>query len=639
MLKRVRYLIALILVSALSLIILIPFISSETLGKYLSNIEFSMMFASGEVYDLYYEIVFLDEDGNEIKADTIRSIEDDNLPAGQKKVVDGNSLNSIFGSGRLQKIFNNSFLCTVTIDGRYTAEVYIAEFDRLEEYTTGAVEFKKSTGVNDAGINGKYTDPDTKETTYWPLGAEPVYTTDDNQPSGTANAKLGPTSLNFNYTGFHNDVHENWCVRVVLSTVTKVPTFDIRPFLHTTNGSGRGSVGKDEGEDYMSGNLNSGNVWDWNKTVYYNEAVEMDMAADGTYEYLFTFQTNTGDIYVLDSLEINGQAVDVPFAPNRHIVNGQFTDNVGADYIKKTVLSDGTNVTVKMIRSFNGNTQNVYSIAISNTRSNVTITRGNLFQSQGGAAEFIVYSLLGVENNEIFINGEAQAQAKCVVLENGLVFDTIEFRLKDYYEDPQVKFVDVKGQPLGNPPTVTRLDDGTYQISDIPLSAIRSIKLGLLKIEATPMKFALRYDKGDIDPDNVELPNLPEWYDNNGGNYYTVENTSVITIFDQRPRDITNEKTFRYWTVGEGANRQEIKIDQVFSFADLLHYAEAETIEENGEEVKIYVITLTAYWEVWTAQQSWQDAYVENCEEWSSMSWDEWYRECWEKWAPASWRE
>ena len=597
---------------ALAVVLLVP---GKTLGKYLSSIEFNMTFGAGEVYDLDYEIWFLDADGNAIAEKTIKSVEDDLLPEGQKKVVDRNSLNSIFGEGRLLKIYNNSFYFTVTIDGRYTAEIFMYSRKDKDAAETGGQ-------IPNSTVNEGY-----------PLGTEPEY-----NGKLTPDTSAGPSKLNLTYTYRENNVHAHNRVIVKLTETKEVPKFDARAALSTDRAGTRGGCAKDGYQPDSAENWNQTNItpengyaWGYRKTT----AVEMlsENNDTGTYYHQWVFQTNTGD-FLLDSLQINGYGIDIPFLPKiSH--NGSPVGRTEDDYLRTTVLPNGANVTVEFLKIF-GSTQRVYRITVSNTYSNITVTAFNLMMYDMGAPEIVVYNLEGVSNDAVTMDGgNVYRQADLFIFDKGLTeTGEITFKLSDYYESPEVSLKDINGNDLVTD-MEARWDEerNCYVLDSILISSVK--KLGLLRIVAKPIKFAIRYTSaieatmtGYPAPEFDEAKKSYYWYDDNGGSYYTIENNVVIVVHNRRPMTVDGSLSFKCWVL----DGEMVSVEQVFYIENLFRHG------VRNDETGIYEITFTAAWEDW-ATASWQAAYMENCEEWSSMSWDEWYRECWEKWAPAAWRE
>ena len=506
-------------------------------------------------YDLNYEIHLGDE--------VISTADEDYV----FKNLEGNTIDSIFGSGRLTKIENYSFYFTVTIPNNYTATVYW-----------------NGEKIN---VNGK-----------WDLGVEPVYEFIDGkiQP----NTDKGPSSLLLEYTGYLNNASQDFTISVYLTNKfteenQKVPVFDAREWLTKAPGAiDRGSTGIDHGPDYVvfpgvaPGNLETLDNWYWSTGgTLYNTAQPMTLQDDGTYSFEWTFQTNNNDGgYLLDALQINGYNIKIPFAPGVSVSKwGVVTEHPNADHTKTTVLPDGTEITIEYVRDFNDALQRVYKVTVSNALSDVTVTDGNLKFLR--ASEIAVYSLVGIANNEITIDsvaGELKYSQSTVIYQLDGIY-AFRFKLQDYYHKPAVKITDIYGNVIQTY-TATVNNDGFYVVSDFYPDAMTNITPGLLYIEAEPMQFAIRYDKGDVDDatwDNSDTP----WFDDNGGNYYSVDRTKLISIIGLMPKDPREEMHFVYWKIGF----VKIQVGQIFVFSELVQYA-----VENEEG--IFVITLEAIWEV-----------------------------------------
>ena len=501
-----------------------------------------------EEYDITYEIHI---------GDKVISTADEDFA---DKDIAGNTIDSIFGSGRLTKITNFSFYFTVTIPNNYTAQVY---------------------------WNGEKIDVNGN----WDLGAEPVYEFIDGkiQP----NTDKGPSTLKLDYTGFLNNASQDFTISVYLTDKfteenQKVPVFDAREWLTNAPGSsGRGSTGIDRGPTFNKGNLDTLDGWDWSiRGTFYNTTQPMTLQDDGTYSFEWTFQTNSADGgYVLDALQMNGYNIVIPFVPGMSVGKaGEVTEYPDADYIKTTVLPDGTEITVEFVRTFNDELQRVYKITISNALSDVTVTDGNLkFKS---ALEIVVYSLVGIANNEITvdsISGELKYSQSAVMYQLIGIYG-FRFKLQDYYYKPSIRVTDIYGNVMRTY-TATLNADGFYVVSDFNPSSMRDITPGLLYIEAEPMQFAIQYDKGDVDNatwDNSDTP----WFDDNGGNYYSADRTKLIEIIGNTPVDPSGEKRFVCWRIGF----VKIQVGQIFDFSELVQYA---VENEDG----IFVITLEAIWD------------------------------------------
>lgn len=622
-------------------------ISNRTYAKYVQSAEFYFGFP-GEVFNLDYEIWFVDKDGNVINGflDSNGVIEREDNQIVQSKdgqdgqplkitdnntVIDGNSLNSVFGSGRLQKIYNNSFYYYVTILGQYTAQIYLNDDKRNPDVMT-KVE----------GVNGT-----------WDLGTEPVF-----DRSGNPDLTQGPEMLNLSYAGFRNGVRSDHRVIVKLCEKSDPPTFDASAWLDTTNARKRGTTGTSVA-DRGDGNIVTVDEWNWNNSSSELAKGEQQMTpnGDGSYSYVWVWQTNSEDEFILDSFEVNGVACKIPFKPLYN--NSVLDDSLELDdYSKTTVLLDGSTVTITLYRRFTSgnNPQRVYEMRFDNVHSKKTVTGGNIMMYRSGAPEFVLYEANPTVGNYVLLDG-IEHRVSYPFVEHSL--DAVDFTLKSFYEDPKIIITDMHGDILFEKEAekVNKDDnlDFAYHI-DTKVGLDNSnngrqnlnTKLVLIYITATPMKFAVKYWSGLEVPD-ATMDHLDEryedgqttWFDDNLGNYYTVENDALIVVNDKNPMDANREDpmVFKSWYVGAGEGLEEVRRDQVFTFDYLAVHSRIEMLTLDDEtQVKIHVINFYAQW--WPKNQiTWEEVYNIYCDEWAEMSMEEWYESCWQQWAPFFWDE
>lgn len=165
------------------------------------------------------------------------------------------------------------------------------------------------------------------------------------------------------------------------------PVFDMRNAVNLIGLKGRCSVGIDHGPLYAAtstaplGNLETIDSWNWSSASSDLAKNPQEMTLSGKYfKYELTFQTNNeggtrGNL--LEYLELNGERVDSPLYPRLYVEGNQLRENSGAEYSKTTVLSDGSIVTIEMIRAFNLDRQRVYKMSITNCRTDIVVTDGN----------------------------------------------------------------------------------------------------------------------------------------------------------------------------------------------------------------------------------------------------------------------
>lgn len=483
-----------------------------------------------EIYNLSYEIQFEDSDVSITK---------------DGEYHQGFSLDTVFGKDRLTQILDNSFYFTVTIDSRCTAEIY----------------------WNDEKISNELINDG------WSLGTSIYY-----EQNGLPNINKGPETYKLKYTAFNNNATEDYHILVLLKVVDRHPTFDARAALATDNLKGRGSTGIDEGINYMSGNLRTLDSWNWNTGgTLRNTLQPLEKQEDGSYSWNWTFQTNTGN-FTLDSFIVNGVACMVPFVPTLNYNTGE--TRPPEETTKTTILPAGTNVTIEYVRCFNNDSQRVYSVTFSKAYVDLILTSANLM-SGDGAPEVVIYDLVGVKDNIVYINNEEFNLGKVVIGMSDTAITSLKFNVKDYYNNPTVTITDKDGTLLVTSDDVQQLENGEYSLSNVVMAGFK--KIGLLYIKAVPTKFAIKYSPGIVT--EAELPGLANWYDDKNNNYYTIENSSIMMIHSAAPLDMTKNKKFKYWSIGN----EKIRPNQIFEFIYLTKYA----VQENG----VYTINLTAEWE------------------------------------------
>lgn len=260
----------------------------------------------------------------------------------------------------------------------------------------------------------------------WPLGAEPVYEGSNSDNSIAPNLKKGPSAMRVNATFFDDKVTQNRHIVVKLKKRPDddPPLFDAHYFLDSENagwktgGGTRGVTGTDLANSNNSvaqgGNVQPEVDWQsWGilaedpagltaaqKAEHYDKYWHQE--TDGTWSLDWVFQTNGGG-FILNSLEINGVYVRIPFKPQGYMGNSKnyndeaYTD---PDTYTLTTLPDGAVVKLRMIREFTSGKQWVYYMTITGARTNVTITYGNFFMWENGAEEYVVESLVGVGLDE-----------------------------------------------------------------------------------------------------------------------------------------------------------------------------------------------------------------------------------------------
>ncbi|MCH5171284.1 MAG: hypothetical protein J1F31_00390 [Erysipelotrichales bacterium] len=740
MTKRSKITIAYLLFLLVALII--PTINF-TLCRYKSNHEFSMVFRN-DAYDLFYEIRdgsnYLDSSGNlkdeifndksTIKVTSDKTIKDYKTEYGTEYIGWNNksfTLSSVFGADRKTIVYTEAFEFTATIDVGYKAEVYYLKSHKLDRNEDGDIEYEANADgeyiydtyratSKDFNLTDRHGVPYNPANEGYPLGTEPTYVKTNDTGSGNydieVDTSIGPSACNLTYTGYMRDVSEVWKIVVVLIKKPKnpEPIFDARLWTNTVYANGRCTWGEDSDPSYKNyPNINpdkiNGGTWQWGKLQSTTQPLTKNEDPNsryyGTYSYDFVFQTNSGDDFILDALEINSVPLNLPFVPEKDIYKSEHLEKVkkttyGGDfapteeegydrcslvtYISDGITSKGMKVTVTYLRAFTWSTertQRVYRVFIEGARTDVVITGGNVHTYQG-APEMIVYNLAGIADDAVIIlaNGKEfkEINSSVVVLQNDLAaIEKVKFKLKDYYENPYAKLTRKNGTtPIGDKIELDiELDDDGYYVIDLhnEMNALKSLGgglIGLLSIKALPVKFAIQYDLDtpEVPQENVYFLRAADWfknsYDNNNGRYYTVENTDTMKFHDFIPYDTSNHYLFSYWQASKGEVGDddyedfEIHRSESFRFNRLLHFAkrfdinneEDQRYDEDGNPIYedgIYIITVTAVWEEQFSEghdhDTLDDAYSEHYMEWASMPFEEWYIECWDRWYSEYWND
>lgn len=517
-----------------------------------------------EVYSLegrdYFRVnykILIDEEPNKEFGITIEDANDS---------YNGISLDSVFGTSRPVIIENGNYSFDVTIPGNYTADVF-TNGNRREDH-----------------VNKKSAD----DNTYYSLGTPPVYKqANDVLVVDTDN---GPNGLILSYTYTNNAVNSDRTI-VVQMTKKSTPVFDARQAVKLVGMSGRGATGIDRKENNGNyPNLVPDGGWNW--AFYETDTVPMHDEKDGTYSFTWTFQTNSGN-WLLDSFGINGTNVYIPFMPVQSVAsvavevdktaNPDATDpaeRCGVNSCKTTILPDGTIVEIEFFKAF-GNLQRIYNIRITNARSDIVVTAGNLNDSGGGAPEIVFYDLVGIAD-PTDTGGRVYPQSSLLVL-SGINPPEFKFSLLSHYENPVLSYTFPNGNGIGSPELTLDEASGVYTISKLDTPS-GSSKIGLLTIIAEPIRYAIKYNFGE-----VKDVLFASSYDDNDGNYYTIKNTNVITLSNDKPYDKSVKKTFDQWCLSNGEKSTTVNRGHVFKLDEILDYA---VKNEDG----IYIINVEAVW-------------------------------------------
>ena len=485
-------------------------------------------------YQLSYEIQLKNSDG------VFVTVTDDNSPV---KDVNGNVLTweyAIFAGQNAASTTGGAASFSVTIPYGYTATVWQQKWnDKTDEWE------------DELELTGNRTDGHEVNEGY-PLGKEPEYETYKSGNDTYMRLKSNSPSTKTMSAVFNSDIiTENRHIIVKLVKDKDGPIFDASVWVQTINASGRGSTGEDKGWDGSSdkgGNIQTADGWDWKNNPAKSKGA-MKQESDGTYSYIWTFQTNLGEgnNYIMDSLALNGVDLAIPYTPATTSIDQkdvQYNEDIihAAGTYTVTTLPDGATAELRLIRAFGDNTktQRVYTLIITGARSDVVVTGGNILTG-AGAPEYIPSTLIGVTAEEnsatiaIYVNRAWEVRPLSLPIinkdsilngsydENGF---NVRFKLMDGYENPVFSWTqalqgnallagsskkkeDERVLPLsslnGKTPdvdTIYKDDDGWYYIRLETLPTSGQNKILSLSITATAMKYMVRYMVGtEGDPD------------------------------------------------------------------------------------------------------------------------------------------
>lgn len=275
----------------------------------------------------------------------------------------------------------------------------------------------------------------------WALGEEPRYTEYDKEShKWMPDTTKGPAELLTTATFYNNDVDGERIVAVVLKKKEE-PKFSFDHHSSDVYVGGRGATALTEVEvtnrqtgkkekipydyedDYLSRNnsdskyiypksAGGGNVlpknasWNWDKV---DSVMTRESPDHYSYSFSWTFQTNSGDSFLLDVLEINRVGITIPYFakykedPNSGDEEYPAPHGDSGDlwsWRAVTELPDGALVEVEYLMVFKssapGKDQRVYRINVTGAKNDVTITAMNLNMYAGGAPEISFYDIDGV---------------------------------------------------------------------------------------------------------------------------------------------------------------------------------------------------------------------------------------------------
>ena len=319
-------------------------------------------------------------------------------------------LQTIFAGQNPSSTTNGAISFTVTIPYGYTARVLRYEYDNAKD-----VWKKDPIDLTSKGaprpVNGGY-----------PLGTEPTYVYVSDGQSVPDTTK-GPSAKTMSAVFYDDTIGQNRKIVVELIKDVNDPIFDAHFWLSSKNAEGRGATAENAllpDETGYVPNLfwskGGGNVqpekdqWNWNDGVFAKDpqkltgddvdtyATHWYQDTDGTWTLIWAFQTNGNNSnWILNSLELNGEFIDIPFKPQNNWNDGDVPNTESGTSVTQATLSNGAAVELTFYRLFNGGgPQRVYILKITGARSNITVTGGNLMLYGGGAPEYVATVLTGV---------------------------------------------------------------------------------------------------------------------------------------------------------------------------------------------------------------------------------------------------
>ena len=418
------------------------------------------------------------------------------------------------------------------------------------------------------------------------LGKEPEYTLENDVISTSGE----PTELTLSDVYEILSVQGNQIVTVSLTRRTSY-TFSAELWTQTKYASDSGSPRADFGDtekEFVASvleNENSTEVW--------------------------SFTTHNDKIWVLDSLQINGTKLNIPY--------GEYTN--GRDVItSETVLPSGTTVTIEMVvhgeerrewvstgwfpwegywNTYYVETTRTYTVYVSNCYENITVTGGNLYASNTWQ-EIMIDRLIGVEfqiskpgsswhsleQSEPFGVGEQTESTK----DYWFGTQCLRYKILPGYVDAKISYgtstgidesdlKDLVGEITGPD------EKGWYYFA---INGQGSKSFTMLRIEAELGEYDVSYDEGEYAVGTTGTPTLPP-YDN--GDYNVIDNSQII-VSSIIPVDETNKNVFDYWTldgyVDDEENLIQIHPNEILNLSEVAEYAKYI----DGQ----YVLPLKAHW-------------------------------------------
>ena len=407
------------------------------------------------------------------------------------------------------------------------------------------------------------------------VGTEPTYTGDDSVISVVGE----PTELILSDIYEISEAQGNQTVTVNLTRRT-LYNFSAKLWTQTRYASDYGAPRANFGT--TEGTFNASSLETENSTEIWS----------------FTTRTNGGTSWVLDSLQINGTKLNIPYGEYPRL--GDFTA-----VSRTTELPSGTVVTVTLedveqdwVNS-NPVYSRTYSVSVSNCYEDITITGGNLYASNSWQ-EIMVDRLTGVEfriKNGNSVNVLEQSEPFGVGEQGDSSKDywfsqqTLQYRLLPGYVNPTITYGTASGIENGDLDNLVdsfgRPDaDGWYTFS---ISGQGGNSYTMLRIEAELGKYDVSYNAGDYAVDDTTgTPTLPSYDDRD----YNVIDNSQIIVSSIIPVDGTNKNVFDYWTldgyVDDEGNLIQIHPNEILNLSEVAEHAEYI----DGQ----YVLPLEAHW-------------------------------------------
>ena len=481
------------------------------------------------------------------------------------------NLDEVFGAERTKRAIKQSsdIGYTVTIPRGYTATIYRNGDPVL---------------VNSVATNAKrYT-----------LGAEPEYSVSNNKVI----TKNGELELTGTFTIPRTDVDQNIEVRLTKRTSY---TYDVRNVLQTVYFGGRSGYYGDTTVTPNNNNYNnvanriSGSGW-----------VTHTISADSHEQtWTFTTQNRRNHEWLMDSLEINGTNIEIPYS------NG--TGNVNVS--KTTVLPSGTVITVTLTNITGtqaSDRKRTYTITATNCYEDVVLSGGNIYDSTETVEiipeqlDNVSYSFYGfttddnhhdhpASNAGTYLNWHEWGVSEPIsagsaayntqgynmyrLNANNVNPNSMRFSVEPGYINPQIAFVTsvegnlgnyLSGLSLGN-----RDSENYYPVNSSPnssgyyvfsITSMGSNKLALLRIRAELAKYGVTYDSNSV---TTEAGTMPE---DDYGDYNVVDKDTIV-LASNIPVDRTGTNTFSYyWTIQNG-NGTHYAPGEPINLADVVQYA------------------------------------------------------------------